>query len=426
MRVIYTVIYYLIMPFILLRLLWRSRHTADYRKRWNERFGFVPYLVGKDSIWIHAVSVGETLAAIPLIKALVEQYAAQFQIIVTTTTPTGSALVTKNLDKKVLHVYAPFDVPFAVSRFLRRSRVKLCVIMETELWPNLLAMCSGKKIPVLLANARLSERSALRYQFIPELTRQMLSTYHTVAAQGVLDGERYLHLGLDPKKLVITGNIKFDLQIPDELILQGKAIKKCIGESRRVLIAASTHDGEEAIILNAFQKIRQEIPNLFLMLAPRHPDRFQKIADLCRQTHFKISTRSQQEPINQDTDILLVDTIGELQMIYAAADIAFVGGSLVPIGGHNLIEPAALGLPILTGPNLHNFTEISKLLQNAGAAQIVTDALSIADAVIALCSAKELREKISKCAKETIEANRGALQKHLECIERCLGDVKKN
>ncbi len=420
MRFIYTLIHYLAMPFVLIRLLWRSRHTAGYRKRWSERFGYITSFSEGNSIWIHAVSVGETIAAIPLVQSLIKQYSPQFHIIVTTTTPTGSELVTKHLQNQVTHVYAPFDVPSAVTRFLRRSRVKLCIIMETELWPNLLMICKKHEIPIILANGRLSEQSSLRYQLIPGLTKKMLSTYHTVAAQGVLDGERYLQLGLDPKKLVITGNIKFDLQIPEGLIQQGKMLRHEIGEERRVLIAASTHEGEENIILDAFQKIRQHIPNLFLIVAPRHSDRFQKIADLCRQSKFQVITRSQQKPIEKNTDILLVDTIGELLMIYACADIAFVGGSLVSVGGHNLIEPAALGLPILTGPNLHNFTEISKLLQNAGAAQIVTDSTSVADAVIALCSAKELREKIGKCAQETIEANRGALEKHLECIERCL------
>lgn len=420
MRTIYTIVYYLIMPFVLIRLLYRSRHTKEYRKRWNERFGYITTDKQHDYIWIHAVSVGETIAAIPLIKLLIQQYHPRYHFLVTTTTPTGSALVIKNLGDQVIHVYAPFDVPSVVARFLRRIRVKLCIIMETEMWPNLLFACKKQHIPILLANGRLSERSCLRYQFISNLTKRMLSTYHTVAAQGVLDGERFLQLGLDPKKLIISGNIKFDIEIPDALIQQGKKIRKDIGLERRVLIAASTHDGEEAIVLNAFQKIREEIPNLFLILAPRHPDRFQKTAELCTQFKLKIATRSQKTLIQSDTDILLVDTIGELQMIYAAADIAFVGGSLAPIGGHNLIEPAALGLPILTGPNLHNFTEISRLLQNAGAAQIVTDSNSIADAVIALCSAKELREKIGKCAKETIEANRGALQKHVECVERCL------
>src|SRR3990167_8790303 len=389
MRIIYTIIYYLIMPFILIRLLWRSRHTTGYRKRWNERFGYITQQnTHNKNIWIHAVSVGETIAAIPLVKALIKQYHPQYHFIVTTTTPTGSALVTQHLNNQVTHVYAPFDVPSAVARFLRRANITLCVIMETELWPNLLTMCKKQNIPIMLANGRLSERSSLRYQLIPSLTKHMLSTYHTVATQGVLDGERYLQLGLDPKKLVITGNIKFDIEIPDQLIQQGKDIREEIGIDRRVLIAASTHDGEEIIILNALKKIRREIPTLFLILAPRHPDRFQKAADLCAQMQFNIATRSRHAAMTEKTDILLVDTIGELQMIYAAADIAFVGGSLAPIGGHNLIEPAALGLPILTGPHLHNFTEISKLLQHAGAAQIVSNATEIADAVIALCSAK--------------------------------------
>lgn len=416
----YTAAYYFIMPFILIRLLWRSRHTADYRKRWNERFGYVTHIKEGDSIWVHAVSVGETLAAIPLVKTLIQQYSSKFHIIITTTTPTGSALVTKYLRKQVIHVYAPFDTPSAVSRFLRRSRVKLCVILETEVWPNLLAICQKQKIPVILANGRLSEKSFKRYQLISNLTKKMLDAFHIVAAQGVLDGERYLHLGLDPRKLIVTGNVKFDLQIPTESIQQGKSIRAKIGQERRVFIAASTHDSEEIIILDAFEKIRQVIPNLFLIIAPRHQDRFTKVAELCRDRQFQVTIRSQQTTSTNYADILLLDTIGELQMIYAAADLAFVGGSLVNTGGHNIIEPAALGLPILTGPYLYNFAEINKLLQNAGAAQVVLDAQSMAETVIALCSAKELREKIGLCALKTIEANRGALQQHLDCIAGCL------
>ena len=419
-RCLYTLIYYSIMPFILIRLLWRSRHTVDYRKRWNERFGYIKRVEKGEAIWIHAVSVGETLAAIPLVKILIKQYGSQFNIVVTTTTPTGSALVTKYLRHQVIHLYAPFDIPPCVSRFLRRLNVKLCVIMETELWPNLLAICKNEQIPVILANARLSERSARRYSWVSTLTKKMLSAYHTVAAQGVLDGERFLQLGLDPKKLTVTGNVKFDLQIAEELIAQGKAIRAQIGNERRVFIAASTHEGEDIVVLDAFEKIRAVVPNLFLILAPRHPDRFTKVADLCQQRKYSVALRSQKTELNETVDILLLDTIGELQMIYAASDIAFVGGSLVNTGGHNIIEPAALGLPILTGPHLDNFSEISKLLQNAGAAQVITDAQNMADLVIGLCSAKELREKIGLCAQKTIETNRGALQQHVDCIERCL------
>lgn len=420
MRAIYTAIYYFIIPFVLIRLLWRSRRMSNYRKRWHERFAHIkPFPDGK-TIWIHAVSVGETLAAIPLVESLIKRYQNEYRFVITTTTPTGSDLVMQKLGNQVYHVYAPFDLPHCVNRFLKRARIHLCIIMETEMWPNLLTICQKQSIPIILANARLSEQSSKRYQLIHRLMKQMLSAYHTIAAQGVLDGERYLQLGLEPKKLVVTGNIKFDIDIPNDIIQQGKKIREQIGLDRRVLIAASTHDGEESIIMNAFKKIQKEIPSLFLILVPRHPDRTQKIEDLCRQHKLSFVTRTQSQPITATTDALLVDTIGELLMIYSAADIAFVGGSLVPVGGHNLIEPAALGLPILTGPHLHNFTQIAKLLQQAGAAQIVTDSSTIADAVIGLCSAKELREKIGKCAQETIYANRGALQKHLECIERCL------
>ena len=422
MRAIYTIIYYLLIPFILMRLLWKSRHTCGYRKRWNERFGYVPFLVGKESLWIHAVSVGETLAAMPLIKLIIKNYSKDFRIIVTTTTPTGSALVIKHLDQSVLHLYAPIDTPTTVSRFIKRCRIKLCVIMETEIWPNLLMTCKSQDIPVILANARLSEKSYKGYKFIGSLSQKMMGAYHAVAAQGVLDGERFLQLGLDPKKLSITGNIKFDLRIPDELIAEGKKIRAEIGENRHVLIAASTHETEEAIVLDALKKIREQIPNLFLILVPRHRDRFQKVSELCSQRKYRVILRSEQAPITENTDILLLDTIGELQMIYAAGDIAFIGGSLVSTGGHNPIEAAALGLPVLTGPHVFNFADISELLQSVGAEQIVTDANTLAEAVIALCSAKELREKIGLSAKQAIDENRGALQGVLNTLSPSQSD----
>ncbi|OGT26996.1 MAG: 3-deoxy-D-manno-octulosonic acid transferase [Gammaproteobacteria bacterium RIFCSPLOWO2_02_FULL_42_14] len=415
MRFIYTIIYYLATPFILLRLLWRSRHTKDYRKRWNERFGFITPVAQK-SIWVHAVSVGETLAALPLIKALIARYSPEFTIIVTTATPTASALVTERLKTQVIHTYAPFDTPTAVTRFLKRAQVTLCIIMETELWPNLLMICKKQKIKMMLANARLSEKSFLRYLRIKKLMRLMLTAYDVVAAQGVLDGERFLQLGLDPKKLMITGNIKFDLHIPDAIVAKGKALRAEIGETTPVLIAASTHDGEESLILDAFQKMREKIPNLFLILVPRHPSRAPKVAELCHRKNYSLQLRSQQKPIEKNSAILLVDTIGELTMIYAASDIAFVGGSLVPVGGHNVIEPATLGIPIITGPHLQNFTEIAQLLQHAGALQIVADENQLSDTVTALFISTDLREKIGESAKKAIAENRGALEKHLSQI----------
>lgn len=418
MRLIYTTFYYLAIPFILVRLLWRSRHSAGYRKRWSERFGFIKPVLSAKNIWVHAVSVGETIAAIPLIKALLQQY-SDYTITVTTTTPTGSELVIKHFGKQVNHVYSPFDTPTSVMRFLNRTRPSLSIIMETELWPNIYYFCKKREIPIILANGRLSERSSLRYQVVKKVTSEILSACHILMAQSVLDGERYLRLGLDPKKLVISGNIKFDMHIPESTLSKGREIKASLRE-RVVLIAASTHEGEEDIILTAFEKIREKVPQLFLMLVPRHVNRFEKVADLCRSRGWKTILRSDKKSISDETDILLVDTIGELRMIYAAGDIAFVGGSLVPIGGHNLIEPAALGLPILTGPNLQNFVEIGNLLKNAGAVQIVDDANSVADAVIALCDSKELRDKMGECALQTIEANKGALGKHIFYIDQVL------
>lgn len=417
-RFIYTLLHYLCLPAILVRLLWRSRYSIGYRQRWNERFGYIKRVTETEaSIWIHAVSVGEANAAIPLIKELIVRY-PQYTIVVTTTTPTGSAQIIQHLKGEVTHVYAPYDVPWVVNRFLRRSRTKLCIIMETEIWPNILHCCLKNNVPIFLANARLSERSRLRYQFVATLTKTMLKSYSMVAAQGLLDGERLLSLGLDPKRLMISGNIKFDIKIPNQLVEDGVALREeWTTQNRPIFIAASTHEGEDEIILDSFKRIREQLPNTLLILVPRHPDRFMRVERLCKSRNFKLVLRSLNQLPDKDTHILLGDTMGELLLLYAASDIAFVGGSLVPIGGHNLIEPAAVGLPVLTGPHLHNFTEISRLLQNAGTAQIIHDAKSMASAVIALFSAKELHNKMSIRAREVIAANSGALEKHLEWIE---------
>ena len=417
-RRFYTLLHYLCLPAIMIRLLWRSRYTVAYRQRWSERFGYIRRVTETDaSIWIHAVSLGEANAAIPLIKELIVRY-PQYTIVVTTTTPTGSAQIVRHLKDEVMHVYAPYDVPWMVNRFLRRSRAKLCIIMETEIWPNILHCCRHDNVPIFLANARLSERSKLRYQLIGTLTKAMLRSYSMVSAQGLLDGERLLSLGLNPKRLMISGNIKFDIQMPMDIKERGQTLRKeWNATDRPIFIAASTHEGEEAIILEAFVHIKKQLPNVLLILVPRHPDRFSKVEKLCKERGMQLVLRSLDQIPTEETDMVLGDTMGELLLLYATSDIAFVGGSLVPVGGHNLIEPAAIGLPVLTGPQLHNFTEISRLLQNAGTAQIVQDAKSIASTINALFSAKELREKMGTRAREVIAANSGALEKHLEWIE---------
>ncbi len=418
-RHLYTLFHYLALPAILLRLLWRSRHNPEYRRRWLERLGYIqPITAAHQSIWIHAVSVGETKAAIPMIKKLIERH-PNSTLIVTTTTPTGSAEVIKHLNDQVQHSYAPYDVPNCVNRFLKRSQPTLCIIMETELWPNLLHCCEQRNIAVLLANGRMSLNSFRNYQHIKSLTKSMLRSFSMIAAQSNLDGERFLALGVKPQSLMISGNIKFDIQIPHDLKTNAQSLREqWQAQKRPIMIAASTHEGEDALVLEAFMAVRKKLPHTLLILVPRHPERFNKVEKLCRTKPFQLSRRSIKQIVNHNTDILLGDTMGELLLLYAASDVAFVGGSLVPVGGHNLIEPAALGLPTITGPHVHNFMLISKLLLEAGATHIVDHANALAETAITLLSNTPLREKIGGLAKEVINVNQGALAKHLEWIKQ--------
>lgn len=415
-RYFYTAAYYLAVPALLWRLWWRSvRYRREYRDRWWQRFGLVPRLKSDKVIWIHAVSMGETLAAVPLVKALLSQY-PHIQIVMTATTPTGAMQASKHFADQVLTLYTPYDLPGCVGRFLDRIHPHLAIILETELWPNLLAGCTRRGIPLMLANARLSARSCRGYRRIGALAKQMVNSFTTVAAQGPLDGQRFLDLGLDPTKLQVTGNIKFDIQLPADLLDRGQALRQVWGESRPVWVAASTHEGEETVLLEALKKVRASFPNLLFILVPRHPERFVKVGQLCTQAGFKIAVRSQKEPVSASTEILLGDTMGEMMLFYAAADIAFVGGSLVGIGGHNLIEPAILGVTVLTGPHLHNFVEISRLLLDAKAAALVSDADSLGKAVIELLSDSAKRKQTGQNGRQAVLANTGALTRHLHWI----------
>lgn len=427
MRFLYSLILTLALPLVLLRWLWRSRYTKGYRQRLSERFGFTPWIMpsGSKTIWLHAVSVGEIIAATPLINALLQRY-PQYELIVTTTTPTASAQVHKDFQDKVKHCYLPYDLPSAVNRFLKRTHPSLAIIMETELWPNLLYYTHKNAIPILLANARLSERSMRGYARIRQLTQQMLSQITCVAAQSKADGERFVQLGLNPAHLLNAGNIKFDLLLPPSLLADGQTLRSTWG-TRPTFIAASTHENEESIILAAFAQIRQQQPDAFLILVPRHPDRFAKVARLCQTENYRIVKRSLNEIPTADTDILLGDTMGELRLLYAASDIAFVGGSFVPIGGHNLIEPAALHLPILSGHHLHNFVAISKLLADAHALIIVDDASHLAAQILQLLANKSQRDAMGERAYQVSAANTGALERHLEWIsnelkQRCFSN----
>lgn len=417
-RFFYTVSIYLLSPVILLRLLYRVIRAPAYARRLAERFGFGGVAGTRKTIWLHSVSVGETLAAVPLVKALQQRY-PDHRLTLTCMTPTGSERIQVAFGDSVDHCYAPYDMPDSVARFLNRIKPQLLIIMETELWPNTIAACHKRKIPVLLANGRLSEKSANAYRKIQPLVKPMLAQLSTVAAQHSDDGARFVDLGLAENALTVTGNIKFDLSL--DQAVRGKAQQllsewRCESE-RPILLAASTHRGEDEIILEAFAQIKTRIENLLLVLVPRHPERFNQVAELCVSAGFNLARRSSADKV-EGADILLGDTMGELMTFFGACDIAFVGGSLVPSGGHNVIEPAAWGVPVLTGPHLFNFTEASQLLLDGEALLVCNDAKQLAEQCITMLNSQQRREQMGSQARLIAEANRGALDKLIGVIDR--------
>ncbi len=414
MRALYTLLFALLLPVVLLRLWWRGRVNPGYRLRWRERFAVLPPLQ-TGGIWVHAVSVGETLAAVPLIKALQARY-PQLPITVTTTTPTGSERVRAAFGDSVQHVYGPYDLPWLVQRFLRAVQPQLCLIMETELWPNLLASCAAAKVPVLLVNARLSRRSARGYSKVAALTRPMLRSLTLVAAQERSDARRLRCLGLAADRVVVTGSIKTDVVVTDAQRDAGRGLRDQLGADRYVMIAASTHAGEDEGVLDAFADVRQHIPTAALLLVPRHPERFDRVAALAEQRGFRIARRSRNEA-NTTTEVLVGDSMGELMALYAAADVAFVGGSLVPTGGHNLLEPAALAMPIVQGLHSFNFAALTRRFRRAGAVQEVADAQQLAQ-----CWRQwhNLADRMAAGERALAELNRlrGSLERVLDLVGR--------
>lgn len=420
-RFIYSVVFYLITPLIILRLVIRGLAAPNYRKRWGQRFGFfTPSESSKETIWLHAVSVGETLAAVPLVKALQEKYPER-RLLITCMTPTGSERITAAFGDSVDHSYAPYDTPGAVARFLKRVQPKMLIIMETELWPNTVAACYKRQIPVILANGRLSEKSARGYARVSKLSGPMVAQLSAVAAQHGDDGGRFTALGLPAEKLHITGNIKFDLELNAQIRLSAEALRQqWDGTNQRpILLAASTHRGEDEIILQAFSLIKQSVNNALLVLVPRHPERFNQVGDLCLDAGYSLARRSNNDSTD-NADILLGDTMGELMTFFGACDIAFVGGSLVANGGHNMIEPAAWGKPTLSGLSVFNFAEVSRLLAEAGGLSLVEDAAALAESVIVLMKNPEQAQQMGLSAQQVAEANRGALERLLAVIDNSL------
>lgn len=407
MRKFYTLIFSAILPWVLLRLYWRGLKAPPYRQRWRERLGYYPRESRLDVIWLHAVSVGEAEAAFPLIRLMQSRH-PQIPFLVTTTTPTGSSRVQSVLGGSVEHVYLPYDLPGIVNRFLDHFRPKIAVIMEKEIWPNLFAACADRKIPLFVINARLSARSARSYQKIPGLVRPALAQVSLIGAQTEEDRNRFITIGAEPARVRVLGNIKFDVSIDDATVAAGHALKQRVFQGRFVWIIASTHQGEEDVFLRLYPALKVKIPELLLLIVPRHPERFQAVRELCEEQGLGVIMRSDNLPIDIGSDVYVADSMGELKMLYAAADAAFVGGSLVPVGGHNVLEPAAVGVPVLFGPQMFNFQEIAEQMPAAGAALQCDDETAIAEALLRLYVDADFRGGLTRNAKAFVEQNQGA------------------
>lgn len=421
-RLIYTLTLYLLTPFVVYRLAARGIKYHGYFARWRERFGFFADPGIRDSIWIHAVSLGEVNAAIPLIEALMRRF-ADSQFVITTVTPTGSDRVLRLFGDRVFHVYLPYDLTTAVKRFLDRARPRLAVIMETEIWPNLFMTCAERDISIVIANARLSEKSLRGYWPIQPLARRAIRCARFVAAQSTSDYERLRRLGADPSRLAIVGNLKFDLSVPADIRGRGEAFRAAAGSGRPVWIAASTHEGEELAVLKAHAEVLRRFPDALLLVAPRHPERFKPFATACRAFGFRTATRSEDSRADHACQCFVADSMGELLEFYAAADVAFVGGSLVPVGGHNLLEPAALARPVVVGPQTFNFAEVTEDLIAAGAVLRIQEPEDLGPAVVRLLSRDVERRSMGEAARAVMERERGAVDRTMAIVEDVLGDA---
>ncbi|MEB0044877.1 MULTISPECIES: lipid IV(A) 3-deoxy-D-manno-octulosonic acid transferase [unclassified Pseudomonas] len=421
-RTLYTALFYLGLPLVVIRLWLRSRKAPAYAQRIGERFSLGLPAMKPGGLWVHAVSVGESIAAAPMIRALLQRY-PQLPITVTCMTPTGSERIRALFadEPRVQHCYLPYDLPCAAARFLDRVRPKLAVIMETELWPNHIHQCAKRAIPVALANARLSERSAKGYGRFHKLTQPMLAQMSLFAVQTEAEAQRFRSLGARAEAVEVTGSIKYDLTIDPQLLQRAAELRgQWQALERPVWIAASTHEGEDEVVLAAHRQLLANHPDALLILVPRHPERFNAVFELCKQQGFATVRRSTGDAVIANTSVLLGDTMGELLFLYALADSAFVGGSLVPNGGHNLLEPAALAKPVLSGPHVFNFLEIAAQLRNAGALVEVEDAESLAVAVQRLFELPRDAQRMAEAGLKVMRANQGALQRLLDGLGRLI------
>ena len=415
---IYTFLLYLALPLMPLKLLWRGLKQPEYWQHWAERFGRYQTAASKPVIWVHCVSVGETRAAEPLVKILLKKY-PQHQILITHTTPTGRAtseqLFPEQLQsEQVLRVYLPYDVPFAVHGFLSHFKPQLGMLMETELWFNLIQACHTQHVPLVLLNARLSAKSANGYAKLGQLVTRGLQNLKLIATQSVEDETRFKLLGAE--NTVVTGNLKFDVSAPENSQAEGEALRELLGKSRPVLIAASTREGEEEIILAAVEGL-----DLLTVLVPRHPQRFDEVEVLLTTSKIKYQLRTElNAPIDAKTQVVLGNTMGELFTYYAAGDFAFIGGSLLKFGGQNLIEAASMGKPILIGKYTYNFAEATKGAVKMGAATQVKDVDDLRNKIKFLMAQPSKRAQMSKAALDFSKASTGATHRVLKAIEGLL------
>jgi len=421
-RLIYSTLFYLLAPAILGRLFWRGRKQPSYSQRWLERLAIYDSEPESGVIWFHAVSVGEAEAAFPLIRAIKDRFPAR-TILVTATTPTGSARIREVLGDTARHVYLPYDLPDCVDRFIGHYRPVLAVVLETEIWPNLYRACGKRGIPLAIVNGRLSEKSARGYLRLRSLTRTSLSYVRLLAAQTVDDARRYVAIGANPESVVVAGNIKFDSELSADVQDHAKALRNMVFGGRPIFIAGSTHPGEESQILTAFSALRGRFPALLLVLAPRHPHRIGDVVAECKKMNLATRLRSEYKPCDESVDVFLLDTLGELRGFYAASDVAFVGGSLVPIGGHNVLEPAVAGLPVLFGPYMFNFAEIGCKLKESGGGIEVKNAEELALWTGRLLNDESLRREIGDNGKRFVSSNQGAVQRIVEQLGSLIGGL---
>lgn len=422
MRFAYALVTYLLMPVYAAYWIARGIGNPSYRDRFGQRFGFGYPQLHDGSIWIHAVSVGEVQAAVPLIKLLARRF-PDSRILVTTVTPTGAERVAALFGDTVSHCYLPFEAPYSVSRFFNEVRPTIALILETEIWPNLYHECGKRNIPLILVSARISPNSVDTYRRFLPLFRDTLSYGIVIAAQSELDAERFRRLGAAPERTWVTGNIKFDIELPDDLLQRGNDFRRENFAGRPVWVAASTHDREEEQVLFAHELVRKQFPDALLVLAPRHPERFAAVRNLLHKKGLNFVARTDGVTCTPDTEVYLGDTMGDVPLFYAAANVAFVGGSLVPIGGHNLLEPAALGRPVITGPHLFHTQDIADKFEKVGASISVENADQLGAAVADLFADETTAADIGDRGRTIVQQNRGALDGLMKLLQPYLINI---